>query len=288
MNRSGILFISLIMSCLLVSGQVTPLYPDVPTSYAFNKGIITPAYIQEEGNYVFSGIYKFKVDDPNVAIFDVNGAVIFDNPNNKQMVRIAFSNEKEGPYISTPRGNINYAYQLSLSEETKIAAGISLGYVSRFYNAPSSTGQGNVTMPDGNLGLDFMYKNLRIGFSVMQFLNSEGSILQSKLKLNSYYHFHASWKQDITPEWSIKEYALLRILPEVTQQIICGVNLVYADFLEVGVLYYQRRGIAFQFVLGVNQTTNPLSISVVYNSAFLTESPLWNNSIELGLNYTLR
>ncbi len=288
MFRSLAVLLGLLFMGLFAFGQITPLYPDVPVTYEMNKAIINPAYIPEVGNYVFAGIYKFEVGEPNIAVFDANGAVVFNNKNNKQLVRLAFSNEKEGPYIKTPRGNLNYAYQLSISEELKISTGISLGYVSRVYSAPSSTGQGNVTLPDGNLGVTLRYKKMCFGAAVMQFLNSEGSALQSKLKLNSYYHFHASFQQDIDQYWSLKEYMLLRILPEVAQQIIGGVNLVYSEVVEIGAMYYQRRGIAFQLLLAINQTTNPLKISVGYNSSLLAESPLWINSVELGLNYTLR
>lgn len=268
--------------------QIVPLYPDVQATYHYNMSAVSPAFIPDEGKYVFGGIYKFKPGEPNLAIYDANAAICLRKAaKHTHLVRVNFSNEKEGPYISTPRANLSYAYQLFLSDEVRLATGIALGYVSRVYSAPSSTGQGNVFLPDGNLGLELSYKKNKVGVTASQFLNSEGAAIESKILLKTYYQFYVLLIQSLSPEFSVRENLLVRLLPQITNQFIGGASLYYRELYSVGFTYYQRRGTAFHVTAALDNEQYPLSFSVGYNSSFLAQSPVWVNSFELGLNYII-
>jgi hypothetical protein len=284
MIRGISVFLVFLMLSVVCKAQVTPLYPDIPATYSFNMPLVSPAYIPEGGKFFLGSIYKFKARESNLAIFDINAAVVWDGlSRNKQLIRFSFSNEKEGPYISTPRAAVNYAYRLALANEIFLSAGISLGFVNRIYSAPTSTSQGNIFLPDGNIGLKITYKEFQIGGSVMQFLNFEASPFQSKQQLKSFYHLYGTYKHNLNAFWSLKEYVLLKVLPEVTTQFIGGVNIVYQDLYEVGISYYQRRGMTFQFIWGFGNDNYPLAISMAYNSSLFSKSPLWVDAFELGL-----
>lgn len=284
MIRGFFVFGFTIMLAIVCKAQVTPLYPDIPATYTFNMPLVTPAWVPHTGKYMLGGIYKFKAKEPNLAIFDLNAAVILEGKRqNKQLIRLGFSNEKEGPYISTPRGSANYAYRLALANDFFLTAGISMGFVSRVYTAPTSTSQGNLFLPDGNIGLSMTIKKVEIGGALMQFLNSEASPIQAKQQLKNFYHFYALHQHDFSVYWSLKEYLLVKVLPEVTTQIIGGASILYQDLYEVGVVYYQRRGMTFQLVWGLENDKFPMAISMAYNSSLFSESPLWVNSFELGL-----
>jgi hypothetical protein len=276
----GILFVKFV-TC---KAQIAPLFPDIPATYSFNMPLVTPAYIPVEGKYILGSIYKFKLKESNLAIFDVNAAIVFNGKSqNKQLIRLNFSNEKEGPYISTSRASANYAYKLALSHDLHMTAGIAVGFVNRIYMTPSSSNQGSFFLPDGNIGLTINYKELELGSSVMQVTNSKETPLQSTQQAKRFYHMYGMYKHDVSPEWSLKEYMLLRVLPEVTTQLIGGFSIIYQDLYEAGFVYYQRRGITFQLVYGLPGEKYPLSLSMAYNSSLLTLSPLWVDSFELGL-----
>lgn len=284
-----ILVISLsVCLSMFCEAQVTPLYPDVPTTIFFNKTLLGPAFVPESGKYSVAGIYKFQPGDPNLALYDLNAATIWgEETSNRQLIRLILSNEKEGPYISNPRAGLNYAYQLRLSEDSRLSAGLSLGFVSRVFNAPTSTGKGNLFLPDANMGLEFHYRKLETGIGIMQMLNAKATPFQSPQQARRYYQVYAAYSHELSAFLSLKEYALFRILPDVTRQLFGGLNLIYQNLYELGMVYYQRRGVAFQLVVDLEQMNFPLSISMAYNSPFLSESPVWVSSVELGLRTTL-
>lgn len=262
------------------------LYPDIYSSFAINKAVLSPSYIPEEGNYGLSGVYKFKTGQANWALYDVNASLVSDLANNnKQLFRISFFNEKEGPYISSPRAYINYAYRISISKESSISAGVAFGFLSKQFSAPSSTGAGNVMLPDGNTGLTFQYQSFQTSVAMYQLFGSEGKAIKATLRLNSYYQFYAEQIVILNEHWDLRPHMLLRILPEVTNQWIGGASLVYKKQLEVTTIYTQRRGVAFQAMLKIDNDYLPVTISVLYNSALFSQTPVWLNSTELGLSY---
>jgi hypothetical protein len=272
------------MHLAVCKAQVVPLYPDIPATYSFNMPLVTPSYIPVEGKYILSGIYKFKPKESNLAIFNMNATIVFyGKSRNKQLVRLNFSNEKEGPYISTSRAYANYAYKLALTHNLNMSAGISLGFVNKLYMTPSSTDQGSFFLPDANIGLTIKYKELETGGSVMQFLSSADTPLQSQQQLKRFYHIYGMYKHDVSAYWTLREYMLVKILPEVTTQFIGGFSTIFRDLYEAGFVYYQRRGMTFQLVYGLTSEKYPLAFSMAYNSSLFSQSPIWVDSFELGL-----
>ncbi len=262
------------------------MYPDIYSSYSVNRVVLSPSYIPENGNYGVSGVYKFKPGEANIALYDISAMAVknLDN-NNKQLFRLSFYNEKEGPYISSPRAYGNYAYRISLSKETSLSAGIAMGFVSRQFSAPSATGVGNVFMPDANAGVEFSYKQFHASAAMYQLFQSEGTAIEAKLKLNSYYQVYCEQGVPLSDQWELKPQVLLRVLPEVTNQWLGGVTIDYKKMIMISSIYTQRRGVAFQAMVKIVNDYFPLTISVLYNSALLSQTPVWLNSTELGVSY---
>ena len=262
------------------------MYPDIYSSYSVNKVVLSPSFIPENGNYGLSGVYKFKPGEANIALYDISAMAIknLDN-NNKQLFRLSFYNEKEGPYISSPRAYGNYAYRIGLSKEASLSAGIALGFVSRQFSAPSATGVGNVFMPDANAGVELSYKKFHASVAMYQLFQSEGKAIEATLKLNSYYQLYCEQAFILSDQWELKPQLLLRVLPEVTNQWIGGSECSYKKLIEISSIYTQRRGVAFQAMVNIVNDYFPVTISVLYNSALLSQTPVWLNSTELGVSY---
>lgn len=275
----------LFLLCCYTKAQ-TPLYPDIYSSYAINKVVLTPSYIPTVGKYGMSGVYKFKPGESNIALYDMSAVLVSNLENsNKQVFRISFYNEKEGPYITSPRGYGNYAYQVAISQNTMLSAGVALGFVSKQFSAPSATGIGNAFMPDANAGLSLQWKQFHSSIAMYQLFQSEGKAIDAKLKLNSYYQFYVNQVVVLNELWQLKPQVLLRVLPQVTNQWLGGISLGYKKQLEVASIYTQRRGVAFQAIVKIDNTYLPISISVLYNSGLLSQTPVWLNSMEIGVDY---
>ncbi len=247
---------------------------------------MSPSFIPDNGNYGLSGVYKFKPGEANIALYDFSAIVVKNlENNNKQLFRLSFYNEKEGPYINSPRAYGNYAYRISLSKGTSLSAGIAMGFVSRQFSAPSATGAGNVFMPDANAGIEFSYKQFHASAAMYQLFQSEGTAIEAKLKLNSYYQLYCEQRFTLSEQWELKPQVLLRVLPEVTNQWLGGVSVGYKKRIEISSIYTQRRGVAFQAMVKIVNDYFPVTISVLYNSAVLSQTPVWLNSTELGASY---
>lgn len=276
----------MLLLCFFTKAQ-TLIYPDVFSSYSINKAVLTPSYIPVKPKYILSGIYKFKLGNANLSLFDANFSIVSERTNkHKQLFRVSLHNEKEGPYISSPRGYLNYAYLINFSEVSKLSIGVAFGFVSKIFSAPSSTGKGNLTLPDGNIGLTYTYRSFQTHLAIYQLLGSKGKAIKNTLKLKSYYQLYMEKSFDINDAWKIKPQFLLRVLPEVTNQFIGGFSLIYKKQIALSSVYTRYRGVAFQAQIKIDNNYLPFTIGVLYNSSLLSQSPVWVDSMELGYNFS--
>lgn len=280
----GVLFIG----CNL-HAQTNALYPELYATYTFNMASISPAYVPDEGRYLLGGIYKFKATDANVAIYDVYATLISgEDESSKHVFRVDISNEKEGPYINNSRGYLHYAYQLPIKKDLYTSFGAAFGFVNRFYEAPSSTGQGNLLLPDAALGIEIQYKAYRLGGTFSQLLNANGQPLEAVITLKNYFQIYAEGSQTISSEWAFKQHFLVRSLTGVNSQVVGGMGLEYNKQVQLAASYFQRRGVTFQLVMHFDNDLGLFSLSTAYNSPLISSSPIWNDSFELGMNYYLK
>lgn len=271
-----------------VKGQSGILYPDVFSTYFYNMALVNPSYVPEEGNVDLMAVHKFRrglLSD--VSTFAATGQRAWRTEKKPTRVaRLIFINEREGPYISSPKFYGNYAMQLPLSSEASLMAGVSLGFSGVNFSAPS--GAGSLMLLDGGVGLGLKYKKINIGASSMQAFNSEGTVISSIIRLQRFYNINASGETSISPSLDLKGYFLWRSLTALPDQYILATSLFYRRFFEGGALYAWNKGASFFGALTLNPEENALFMSVTYNSGFLSSNPVWAGSLELGLQYRVK
>lgn len=278
----------LLFLSVIAQGQSGVVYPDVFSSYFNDISLINPAYIPQEGRLELKAIYKFRrglLSD--ISTFAASGSKYWNtDKNTSQAGRLIFQNEREGPYISSPKTYLNYALRLTLSSNTSLMTGLSLGFSGLSFTAPS--GAGSVMLLDGGLGVILRHKKIDIGVSTLQMFNSEGVAISAPIRLQRYYNIHLTAEKSVTPALDLKGYFFLRNFNQIPDHLNAGGSILLQRFIELGGLYKYRRGISFFGALTISQDTNPLILSLSYNSSLLSSSPLWSDSFELGLQYLLK
>lgn len=268
--------------------QTSNYYPDFISSYFCNLSLANPSYMPTDARADFALNYKFStgaVKDISTTAF--SGAYVWGQEHtSSHLARIQVHNEQEGPYINYPRTYLNYAYRLTTGEYTQLSAGLCLGGAGIFFSAPSATT--SIYLPDASLGLGFQYKTLTLGISSFQVFNSTVEPLLATIRFARYYQGNMEWEKELGLEWKSKLYVLWRLLPEVQDDALFTLSVVYQDMLTLGTLYRKQVGMAFFSSLRLNSDGNPLLLSFTYNSPFVSPNSRFQNSMELGLAYAIR
>lgn len=273
---------------LTAYSQSGRIYPDVFSAFFTNMALVNPSYVPQEGNVDLMSYYKFRQGLlSDVSTFMASGHKVWRRENKPEhLARLIFFNEKEGPYISSPRAYGNYALKQRLSSDADIGGGVSLGLAGINYSTPS--GAGSFTVLDGNIGLGLNYRKISIGMAAIQAFNAEGIAVSSPVRFQRFYNLHFSAEKTVSPDLDLNSYFLWRSLPGLPDQYIGALTLFYRRFLEVGALYFRPRGVSYLSTFILNPEKNPLHFSIAYNTAFLGSNPLWGNSFEIGLKYRVR
>lgn len=272
----------LIIPCI---GQINSLYPDVYSSFFFNWAEVNPAYIPTDGSSeslvqskVRSGLYNdiSTISGSFQKTFKSNGGQWHSG-------RILASNEKEGPYISTPRVYGNYGIRIQLKENIDLMAGLSFGLVNPNFNTPTKSV--SAILPDGALGILLRYKKTILGFSGNQAFNNTSKETES-LNLNRYYSAHLESAYAISPFVDLKAYALLNYYTDIPAQLNVAASAFIDEKVEAGLGIKTQRGLfVFSSVVLEQRSKHPITINALYNSTFLDKTPALGSSLELNLCY---
>lgn len=279
-------FTLFLIPILLIGNETTVLYPNLPSSIFFSPIQYSPAYVQDSTRLDIGGVYTAKISDPHLSMYHFFGSLRIQTKTRTHGVQLLFSNENEGPYISTPRGIIGYAQRVKLFSQAYLSLGIQLGFAGRNYSAPSATGKGSGNVPDGNVGMEIRFRRVRFGVSMMQFMNTEKVLLTSSIQLRNYYQAFVSYRLRLDSRFYLTTNGMYRVLPNQVIQLITSFGIECFETVELNVNYVQRRGVSFHGTLSVFENKYPLKIQMAYISSVLAQSPLWLNSIELGLIYS--
>jgi len=203
-------------------------------------------------------------------------------------IRITVFNEKQGPYISSPRGNANYAYELPLGSETRLATGIALGFAGMNYTGVSTTGDVNTFLPDASAGLVFKFRELQLGVSGQQLLNAKTKPFTSQIELPRFFHFHMEHQLEVTESIKWKYYALYRAMPSIQDELFIGTQVLFSDAIGAGAIVRSRAGISLYAEFALDSEKDRLKLLVNYNSSFFELVPKFQDSMELGIGYVLK
>lgn len=288
MARTFLIFIFFI-PCLARCQQTNVLYPDLYTQYVANMYLVNSAYIPSETRTDLSAYYKFQTGIfKEVSTLAFSAAKLYERDNNStHSLRLSAFNEKQGPYISSPRAYANYGYELSLSEETKLAGGIAVGIAGMSYTGITSTGDATEYLPDASAGVILKYKTFQFGTAGLQLPNSKTKTI-SQMELKRYYHFHVIHELDLAYNWKWKYYALYRILPLIPDQLWAGSSLTFSDAVGFGATVRSNAGISIFAEFALDSERDRLKFIFNYNSSFFKLAPAFQNSMELGVGYLLK
>lgn len=281
---------SLITFLLLLSpacfGQINSLYPDVYSSYFFNWAELNPAYIPENGSSesiiqskVRSGLYS------DISTISGSFQKTFQTKGNQwHSGRVLARNEKEGPYISTPRLYGNYGIRVQLKEQIDLMAGLTFGLVNPNFNTPTKSI--STVLPDGALGVMLRYKKTLFGFSGNQVFNNTSKETES-LNLNRYYNTQLQSAYSVSPFVDLKGYFLWNYYTDIPSQFNFAASALIQEKVETGLGLKTLRGIFFFASVTFDQRSqHPITINALYNSTLLDKSPALGGSMELNLSYS--
>lgn len=272
------------------SQPINALYPDLYSQYDANMYLVNAAYVPNEIATELSAFYKFQQGAfKDVATMSFSAAKFFRNENESvHALRVSVFNEKQGPYISSPRGYAHYAYELPLGEETKLAGGLAMGFAGMNYTGVSTTGDVNVLMPDASSGIVFKFRTLHLGAAGQQLLNSKTKPFAGQIELKRYFHFHIGHELDLNENWKWKYYALYRLLPTIPHETVLGTSVVFREAIGLGSVYRSNGGIALYGEIALDSEKDKLKLIFNYNSSFFQLVPSFQNSIEIGVGYVLK
>lgn len=270
--------------------QTNVLYPDLYTHYTANMYLVNAAYIPTETRTDLSAYYKFQTGIfKDVSTLSFSAAKVFERENGScHSLRLIAFNEKQGPYISSPRAYANYGYELSLGEETRLAGGMALGLAGMSYTGVTTTGDATQYYFDASAGVIFKYKMFQLGAAGLQLPNSSSKDLYGKMELRRYYHFHLAHEWQVSSSFQWKYYALCRILPLVPSQWWVGTSITFHEAVGIGCTFRSNAGISLYTEMALDSERDRLKLIFNYNSSFFNLTPSFQNSMELGVGYVLK
>ncbi len=287
--RSWVFFLFLFPS-LLLRAQSFTTYPDILSLTLFNEALLNPGYISEEGRSDLFFGHKFQtgaLKDVSSSFFSADRTFRKES-GMAQTLRLLFFNEKQGPYISKPRGYLNYAYQIPLRENLQVYAGAILGLAGAYYSVPGSSGNQATTLPDGGIGAGIKSDRFTIGAAALQMFNSSAQPYTATLVLGRYYHVHARYELPLGLDWKVKGQVLWRHLPATQDQGYVLACLSYVDRAQVGSIWRVGKGLTFFLALEPHYHEDRLLLSFAYNTAITGDTPAWQNSMEVNVGYRIK
>lgn len=275
--------------CRYLSAKDNVYFPSFFNSYFFNKYQLSPSYMPKDVRLELSGNYRSLLGElKKISAYSFSAARVFGSDNSQQhALRVSLYNEREGSYISSPRGYLGYAFRQKLNEDATIFSGINLGFAGIYYSAPTIS-QSSVMLPDGAVALGGSWKGLLVDVSMHQIFNSSKNILGSPLVLERYYHMHASYQKDLGPTWQSNTYTLYRFFPSISPEWLMATSLAYKEAFSLGVSYKYHSSLSFFTALDLKNERDHVQLFFNYNSAAFKLAPAWQSGVELGLNYWMR
>jgi hypothetical protein len=265
------------------------MYPDLYSAYQINLALINPSYIPSEVRGDFNAGYRFQTGPfKQISTLVFSGAKVKHNENGSAHVyRVLLSDEKQGPYITTPRGYANYGYQLPLSERVNVSAGAAFGVVEKYYSGTTASGNINTFLPDGSAGLTLKSEKLELGVSGQQLLNSKTKSLASDIVFQRFYQFHGAFDLPLGENARWKSNALYRLLPQAQDDWIIGTSVYIGDLVGLGVMTRSNYQLSFYTELIMDSEDDRLRVFINYNSNFISPYSYTRNSLEFGVGYAL-
>lgn len=284
------------MFCLIQltsHAQQDPMY----THYMFNTLIVNPAYAGSRDALTFTAIHRsqwvgFK-DAPKTQTFTAHTPL----RNEHLGIGLSVSNDKIGPTNNTSVF-VDYAYIIGLTEESKLALGLSAGATifqadlnSRQLDIPNDpaflTNINNQVTPNFGFGAYYSRERFYAGISVPNLLENTYLIQNNVniIKKQRHYFFIAGTLLRITENLAFKPTMLVKITAAAPIQADLTASFIIIKRLLVGAMY--RSGDAVGGLVGFD-ITDQFHLGYSYDWSYGVRTGTYNSgSHEVVLRYDI-
>lgn len=209
---------------------------------------------------------------------------------------LSFNNDREGSFLTRNRVYTSYSRHQKLTEDWKLAAGVSAGMFNFAIKSNPITGGASSGVLDLNLGVHFYSENSSVGFSMNQFTGGEVQPINQIIQLTPQYNLIGEHSLTIIDKLTITPSAFFRYanldLKELNTRAGGGVNFLISDFLNLGGTYETKEGV-YAFVgfhnISINTSAlkfdNKLDIDISYFIPSLNNIRTNINAFEIALKY---
>jgi type IX secretion system PorP/SprF family membrane protein len=245
--------LSLISLCILSSGQELPVY----NQYVFDPYLINPSYIGQSGYSEINLLYRTQwtgIEDAPTTI----GANFQYVANPRVSLGINLYNQ-EVVMLSTTSAMATFGYRVPINRNNNISFGLSVGAFSNRIdltqlsdedlNDPVFAQINNNFKMDGQFGLNYSFKRLTIGFSLLRlfendaFINDEDASGIKFSELNN-KAVSASYSFNLSKDIEFMPYVLYRFTDNYNFVEGTGV-FTYKNLISLGGFYRQDYGPGF-------------------------------------------
>ncbi|MBA3898679.1 MAG: type IX secretion system membrane protein PorP/SprF [Bacteroidetes bacterium] len=254
----------IIFSVFLIAGMKAGYSQHLPqySQYFFNEFAINPAVAGTaktgEARSTHRNQWAGITDAPRTFVLSAHG-------------RIAEKNMGLGGNVFTDitgptrrvGANFSYSYHLQLTENTKLAMGLSAGILQFGIDAskiqlrdPGDLSYGSniqsATVPDFGAGLYLYNDKYFVGASAPQLYQSELKIFSedSRSRLQNHYFVMAGYKLDLSDEFVLQPMVMVKHVKPVPVQIDLTARVIYQEKMWVGLTY--RTHDAISSMIGFN------------------------------------
>ncbi len=207
-----------------------------------------------------------------------------------------FNNDREGSFLARNRAYISYSRHQKLTSKFTLSAGLSSGWYNFSIKSNPVIGGASAGALDLNLGVNLYTEKSSIGFSMNQLNRAEVIPLNQVITLVPQFNIIGEHSIDLQDKLRVTPSIFMRYanfeVKELNTRIGAGLNLLIADFLNVGSSYEINEGV-YAFVgfhnISINgeslKLQNKLDIDLSYFIPSLNNTRTNVNAFEIALKY---
>lgn len=153
----------------------------------------------------------------------------------------------DGAFINRTRAYGRYSWTTSLGARSSLSAGIALGVVNYTFLASQAGIGGSSAAFDGNAGLWYIRRKLKIGVAYQQMVRSVLTPVNQRFELVPYLNFNAMYTSYINSHVSVTTHAYFRYQSSSVYDMQLAPIFLFEEKFETGVDLHYKRGVALLF-----------------------------------------
>ena len=236
------------------------------------------------GNRTMTGLF----DGVNRIYADASFRIQHHSPLRFSRIGFFVHSGHDGDFISRNRVYGRYSWTTGVGARSSVSAGLSIGVVNYAFLGSQAGAGGASSALDGNAGIWYIRRKLKIGFSWQQLLRPVLEPLNQKFILTPYYNLNAIYTTDISAYISLSTHLYIRYQAnESIRWNVAPVFLIHSIF-ETGVNYQHQNGVALLFgIKSIQFGPNTFRFMGSFLLSTKKLSRTSDNVFELSVGYSL-